>query len=158
MTTAQYQITDFTVDDPATIKAKLDGNSKVAVRTAAAYQAYAAAVPNMTVKVAAGGRFVSGVLVENAIQTSGVIVAPAVNPRIDRVVINQATGVASIVGGVEAGVPVPPLIPSGFEPCAQIALTTITAAITNALITDERVPAGTGAAAASDALAFLQSI
>lgn len=157
MATAQFQITDFTLDDPATLKAKLDGNSKVLARTAG-YQCYAAAVPNMTVKAAAGGRFVSGVLVENAIQTSGAITAPVTNPRIDRVVVNQATGVASVVTGTEAGVPVAPPIPSGFEPVAQIALLTSTTAITNSMITDERVPPGTGASTSGDPLAFLQSI
>lgn len=138
MTTAQYQITNFTVDDAATLKAKLDGNSSVLTRTGAAFQCYANSPAAMNVKVAAGGLMVSGMLVESAIQTSGTITAPSVNPRIDRVVIDAVTGVASVITGAEAGVPVAPPIPLGKLPVAQIALATSTIAITNILISDER--------------------
>jgi hypothetical protein len=140
MGTAQFQVTNFTVDDAATIKAKIDGNFAVAQRISAAYQCYANSPAGMTVKVAAGALLILGGLVENAIQTSGTITAPSVNPRIDRVVIDAITGVASIITGAEAGVPVPPAIPTGKLPCAQISLAISTTAITNILITDERTP------------------
>lgn len=138
MSTAKYQITNFTVDDPATLKAKLDGNSAVLARTGGAYQCHAADAPDMTVKVAAGGQLVAGALVENALQTSGAIVAPVANPRIDRVVIDQSTGVASIVAGAEAAIPAAPAIPEGKWPCARFQLATATVAITNNMIVDER--------------------
>lgn len=138
MTTAQYQITDFTNDTAPVLKAKIDANSAVAARTAAAFQCYAAATPNMTVKVAAGGLMAAGALQEKAIQTSGTITAPVTHPRIDRVVIDQITGVASVVTGAEAASPSAPAIPAGKIPVAQIALATSTTAITNSLITDER--------------------
>lgn len=138
MSTAKYQITNFTVDDPATLKAKLDGNSAVLARTGGAFQCHAADAPNMTVKVAAGGQLVAGALVENALQTSGAIVAPVANPRIDRVVIDQSTGVASIVAGAEAAIPAAPAIPEGKWPCARFQLATATVAITNNMIVDER--------------------
>lgn len=138
MTTAQYQVTDFTTDTAPVLKAKIDANSEVAKRIAAAYQCYAAATPDMTVKVAAGAIMVNGGLVTNAVQTSGTITAPVTNPRIDRVVIDQLTGVASIITGAENASPTAPAITAGKVPIAQIALTTGTTAITNSLITDER--------------------
>lgn len=138
MATAEYKVTNFTVDDPATLKTKLDGNAAVLTRTGAAYQCYASTPAAMTVKVAAGGRMVLGALVENAIQVSGAIVAPVANPRIDRVVIDAVTGVASVIAGVENAAPVPPAIPTGKEPCAQIALAVGAVAISNINITDER--------------------
>jgi hypothetical protein len=138
MTTAQYQISDFTSDAAATYKAKIDGNSAVAARIAAAFQCYAASTPDMTVKVAAGSLMVNDALTEKAIQTSATITAPVTHPRIDRVVIDQISGVASIITGTEAASPSAPAITAGKIPVAQIALTTSTTAITNALITDER--------------------
>lgn len=138
MATAEYKITNFTVDDPATIKAKLDANSAVVTRTAAGFQCYASTPTGMTVRVAAGALFVASALVENAIQVSGALVAPVVNPRIDRVVIDQLSGVASIIGGVEAAVPVAPALPAGKLPIAEISLAVGLVAITNALITDKR--------------------
>ncbi len=145
--TAKYQVTDFTVDDAVTLKAKLDGNSSVAARTVGAFQCYANETPNMTVKVSAGGVFIGGSLLEKAIQTSGTIVAPVSNPRIDRVVIDPTTGIVSIVTGTEAGSPVAPPIPNGYRPLARIALTVGMAQIMNQFITDERV---SGVASSSD--------
>lgn len=139
MGSAQYQVTNFTVDDAATLKAKLDGNSSVLARTGAAFQCYATSPAGMTVKAAAGGLMVNGSSVENGIQTSAAITAPSANPRIDRVVIDAITGLASVIQGVEAVSPVPPPIPAGKLPVAQIALATSTTAITNILISDERV-------------------
>ncbi len=138
MTTAQYQISDFTSDGAAAYKAKIDANSAVAERIAAAFQCYAASIPDMTVKVAAGSLMVNDALTEKAIQTSGTITAPVTHPRIDRVVIDQISGVASIITGAEAASPSAPAITAGKIPVAQIALATSTTAITNALITDER--------------------
>ncbi len=154
MTTAQHQIPDYTTDDAATYKAKMDANAAVAARIAGAYQAYANSTPNMTVKVAAGALLVSGAVVENAIQTTGTITAPATNPRIDRVVIDSTTGVASVITGAEAGSPVAPTLTAGKLPVAQVALTTSTTAITNSMITDERAlivpPAGVSAASQAE--------
>jgi hypothetical protein len=70
--------------------------------------------------------------------------------RIDRVVLDQATGTASVLTGaaVSAG-PVPPAIPAGRLPCAQIALAAATTAITDDLITDERNLAALGLGSAA---------
>lgn len=138
MTTAQFQVVDFAADDPSTIKNKLANDTLVLARTGAAYQCYANSPPTMAVKVAAGSLFVGGAPVENGIQSSSTITAPSANPRIDRVVVDAATGVASVVTGAEAGSPVAPAIPAGKLPCARIALATSTTSIGNSLITDER--------------------
>lgn len=138
MATAKYDVIDFAVDDPSTIKNKIANNSLITQRTGAAYQAYANSPAAMNVKIAAGAMLVAGALIENAIATSGTITAPSVNPRIDRVVLDIVTGLASIIAGVEAVSPVPPAIPNGKLPIAQIALATSTTVIGNSLITDER--------------------
>jgi len=138
MGTAQYAVSNFTVDDPSTIKAKIDGNSEVLRRVGSAYQCYANTPAAMNVKVAAGAILPFGSLVENAIQTSSTITAPAGNPRIDRVVIDSITGVMSVVTGTEAASPVAPAIPAGKLPVAQIALTVGMGNIPNTAITDER--------------------
>lgn len=69
---------------------------------------------------------------------SGSIIAPSVNPRIDRIVIDKETGVAEVVTGAEAASPVVPDIPSGKVPNCQFRLETSTTIITNSLIIEER--------------------
>jgi hypothetical protein len=147
MGTAQYAVSNFTVDDPATIKVKIDGNSEVLRRVGSAYQCYANTPAAMTVKVAAGALDVRGVWIENGIQTSSTITAPASNPRIDRVVIDSRTGVAAIVQGTEAASPVPAAVPPGKLAVAQIALSVGMGNIPDTAITDERMqrsPSRTG--------------
>ncbi len=71
-------------------------------------------------------------------QVTGTITAPVTNPRIDRVVCDQTTGVISVITGVESTTPSAPAITSGKYPLAQIKLATSTTTITNSIITDER--------------------
>lgn len=138
MPNAQHQIPDYTTDDAASYKAKIDGNAAVIARIGAAYQAYAASTPNMTVKVAAGALLVAGAVVENAIQTTGTITAPVSNSRIDRVVIDATTGVVSVITGTSGVSPSAPALTAGKLPVAQVLLTSASTAITNSMITDER--------------------
>lgn len=138
MPNAQHQIPDYTTDDAATYKAKIDGNAAVVARIGAAYQAYANSTPNMTVKVAAGALLVAGAVVENAIQTTGTITAPVSNSRIDRVVIDSTTGVVSVITGTSGVSPSAPALTAGKLPVAQVLLTSASTAITNSMITDER--------------------
>ena len=95
--------------------------------------------PNMTVRVDAGQVFKDDTLTEKAAQNTGTFTAPGTYDRIDRLVISQSTGVISVVTGVEAASPSPPVIPSGKLPVAQVLLHPSTTAITNDLITDERM-------------------
>jgi hypothetical protein len=77
-------------------------------------------------------------LVEKATQNTSAVVAPTTNPRIDRIVIDNGTGNASVITGVEATSPLPPTIPTNKSPIAQVLLQTTSTAITNAMLTDER--------------------
>ena len=70
---------------------------------------------------------------------SGGILAPSVNPRIDRIVVDIATGVAELVGGAEAASPVAPDVPEGKAPNCQFRLEVSSTILTDTLITDERV-------------------
>lgn len=151
-----YTRPDFT--DPAqegtAYRVNLDTAAQLAERLGLAFLAQAQSSPNMTVRVLAGALLVDGTLTEIAAQNTGTITAPAANPRIDRVVIDAATGAVSVVTGTESGSPVAPAIPSGKLPVARVALATSTTQITASLLTDERV----GAAAANAAPAIDPSI
>jgi hypothetical protein len=148
MTVGVYTILDASEDSGGMTgdeyKEGIDNNSKVCQRIAAAFAPHEQDTPNMTVRVDAGPLFTSGELTEIAAQNTSTITAPSVNPRIDRVVWDATTGAVSVVTGSEAAVPVAPDIPEGKLPCCQVALETTTTAITNDMITDERVGVGSG--------------
>jgi microcystin-dependent protein len=98
--------------------------------------------PNMTVAVDPGAFELGNSLVTQAAQNSVTITAPNTNPRIDRIVIQLRPDVAGqilYVAGVQGVSPSPPAIPDGCAPLCQISLATSTTAITNSLLTDERV-------------------
>ncbi len=94
--------------------------------------------PNMTVVVSAGTIQVGNVVVAKTSQTTSTITAPSSHPRIDRVVVDMVSGVASVITGTESVSPSAPAVPYGKYACAQILLQTTTTAITQSLITDER--------------------
>ena len=148
MTVSTFLQSNFNTQDPATYKAAIDGNFAVLKRAAGAFAPHALAVPDMTVALDAGYLFDGSTLIEVAAQTSGSIAAPAGNPRIDRVVVDRATGAVSVIAGSEAASPIPPAIPYGKLPAAQVLLQTGSTSITDAMITDERAaqnaPAATG--------------
>lgn len=138
MPTATFTQPDCTTQEAAAYKASIDAATRVMSGVAAQFAAHEAATPDMTVVVDAGSLMVAGTLVAQAAQTTAAFVAPVTHPRIDRIVIDQLTGVAEIVAGTEAAEPVAPDVPAGKLPIAQVALATDTTAITNSLITDER--------------------
>jgi hypothetical protein len=113
-------------------------------RIAWAFAPHEQVTPNMTVRLDAGAVFDGTTLTEVAAQNSATLVAPVTNPRIDRVVVDRATGVVSIVTGTEAASPTPPAIPTGKVPVAQVSLTTSTSTITNTDIADERALSALG--------------
>jgi len=125
-------------------KTAIDNSIAVMSRLGASFAPHEQSSPNMTVRVDDGTLWVSGTLVEVAAQNTSTITAPTTNPRIDRVVIDATTGSISVIHGTESANPSPPAIPSGKLPVAKIYLTTTTTAITNQIITDERV-IGSGA-------------
>lgn len=144
MTIATFQQPNFTTDSAAQYKAKIDASIAVVSRPGAAFAAHEQSTPNMTVRVAGGSVLAGGSFAEIAAQSTGTITAPSVNPRIDRVVIDSATGAVSVVTGAEAASPTPPAVPPGKFPVARVALSVGQSSITNANITDERLGVGGG--------------
>src|SRR3990172_4819606 len=140
----QWSDLDFNTMNSAAYKAGIDGNADIAKRIVNNFNAHEQSTPDMTVRISAGALFVNGALVEVAAQNTGAITAPVTDPRIDRIVIDVVTGAASIVAGTEDAAPVPPAIPAGKLPCAQVALVVAQTEIVNADLTDERVGAGGG--------------
>jgi len=135
---------DFETQSGTAYKTAIDNSIGALSRIGKAFAAHEQAVPAMTVRVDAGALFVDGAVVEVAAQSTGVITAPVVNPRIDRVIIDAETGTVAVVTGDEAAVPEAPAITDGYLPICQVALAIDTTEITNDLITDERIPtAGT---------------
>jgi len=140
MTTAKFVQPDYTTQSGTTYPLGLDAAAKVMSRLAVAFAPRAQDTPNMTVRLEAGFVLSSALaLAEVAAQSTGTITAPAGNPRIDRIVIDRLTGAVSVVTGTPAGSPTPPAIPSGKRPVAQVLLQTSSTAITNSMLTDERV-------------------
>lgn len=162
MGVATFNQNNFTTDDPTTYKGKLDGNTAVLAGIADDFAPHQAATPNMTVVTDAGGVMVNGNLVTQAQQTTSTITAPASNPRIDRVVIDAASGAVSVVTGTEAASPTPPAIPAGKLPVAQVSLSVGQNSIVNANLTDERTayyaPAPDYAADTGAADAYVASV
>lgn len=103
------------------------------------FKATEAVTPDMTALIKAGKLMYGGTLASQAQQTTSTITAPTTNPRIDRIVIDEQTGAYSIVTGTEAASPSAPAIPTGKLPVCQFQLETTTTAITNSMITDERI-------------------
>ncbi|OGP69695.1 MAG: hypothetical protein A2Y80_02205 [Deltaproteobacteria bacterium RBG_13_58_19] len=139
MTVGTFIQPEFGVQEPSAVKINIQNCIMVLARLAAAFAPHEQAVPNMTVRIDAGSLFAGGTLTEVAGQNTATITAPTTQPRIDRVVIDQITGVNSVITGTEASSPSPPAIPAGKMPICQILLATSTTAITNTLLTDERV-------------------
>lgn len=130
--------TNNTTQTGAAYKNQIDSNFAVAQRIIDAYAPRPAATPNMTVVVDPGNIFANGTLTEVASQTTPTFTAPSGNPRIDRVCVNTTTGALTVTAGTPASSPVPPAIPSGYFPCAQVLLTPSTTAIGASNIYDER--------------------
>lgn len=140
MTVAKFVQPNYTTQSAAVYKAAIDAAIAVLASIGGDYACHAKDTPDMQVLVDAGQLFLANsTLVSNAQQTSATIVAPVTNPRIDRIVINDQTGVVAVITGTEAASPSAPAITAGTRPVAQILLATSTTAITNSMITDERV-------------------
>lgn len=104
------------------------------------------ASPNggMVVALAAGGIFDGTTLTAVAQQLTAAFVAPIVNPRIDRIVIDRFTGILTVVAGAENVAPVAPAIPVGKAPVARVALAVGQVTIVAGNLTDERNLAALG--------------
>ncbi len=149
MTIASFTPTNYNTQTGTAYPLQIDANFAVLQQVGAAFAAQAQATPDMSVLVNAGDLFSGAGVTAVVAQTSASFTAPTGNPRIDRVVLAQATGTVSVVTGTPAASPAPPAIPAGFEPCAQVLLQTTTTAITNSLITDERCLSSLGLGSAA---------
>ncbi len=132
---------NFTNQTASVYKANIDAGFAVLDRLAWAFAPHEQDVgspqPDMTLRLEAGAIF-DGTLTEVAAQDTAIIAAPSVDPRIDRVVIDRQSGAVSVVTGTEAASPIPPALPAGKVPVAQVALAVSQTEIVNADITDER--------------------
>lgn len=131
-----------------TLPTATDGNFTVLGRIAAAFAPHQTAPSSMSLAFDPGALMAGGQLIEVGAQTSVALTAPIANPRIDRAVLDPASGTISIVTGSESASPVPPALPVGRLPIARVQLNVGIGSITNALITDERVPTSAGATGA----------
>jgi hypothetical protein len=143
---------DFEAQLGTSYKTALDNALTVARRLVRAFAPHEQSTPNMTVRLDEGFIFSGGTLSEVAAQSTGTITAPVTNPRIDRVVVDNATGAVSVITGTEAASPSAPAITAGKTPVAQVLLQTSTTQITNAIITDERVTAAGLSAAVAEVI------
>lgn len=137
MTAATFVQPNRTTDSGSVYPANIDAAIRVLARLGQAFAPHEQSTPDMTVRVDAGFLF-DGAMSEIAAQSTGTLVAPVSNPRIDRVVIDPTTGAVSVVTGTEAASPAAPAVPEGLLPLCQVLLATSTTAIANSIITDER--------------------
>lgn len=136
----QWTDTNYNTQTGTAYPLQIDSNLTVSKRFADCFAPHAAASPNMTMGVDAGWilNTATNTVLEVAAQSTGTFTAPVTFARIDRVVADKTTGVISVVTGTEASSPVPPSVPSGKMPVAQVTLQTTSLLISNAMIADER--------------------
>jgi len=98
-----------------------------------------AGISKLNALVDPGRMFVSGAIVSQGQQSISGFVATGANSRIDRIVLDSLTGVATRIAGAENVAPVAPAIPAGKLPIAQVGpFSNGTLQTTNSMITDER--------------------
>lgn len=138
MTVAKFVQPNYNTQSGTTYPLGIDAAFAVAARLFDAFAPRALDTPAMKVHLDAGFIFNGTTLTAVAAQDTGTITAPSSNPRIDRVVVDELTGVVSVVTGAENASPVAPAITEGKIPVAQVLLQTSSATIQNSMITDER--------------------
>lgn len=127
-----------TTQSGSVYKAAIDDSVAVLAEIGQDFAPHQSTVADLNVLVDAGkGIKADGTLVEQS-QQSIAFTAPTVNPRIDRIVVDMVSFVASRVAGTEAASPVAPAIPPGKFSNSKVSLTVGQTQITNINITDER--------------------
>lgn len=139
MTVSKYNPPTQSSDTFPEYKNNIDASIRVNGEVAANFAPRESDTPAMTVTIEAGKVWNGSSFTAKALQTTSVITAPSVNPRIDRIVINTNTGTYAIITGAEAASPVAPVFGVNQYPICQIALVLSQTTILNADITDERV-------------------
>ncbi len=143
MTVATFVQPDATTQTGSQYKANIDGGFAVHRRLAGPFAPHAPAGPVMRVALDPGHVFNGSAIVEVAAQTSTLLAAASSQPRVDRIVVDCASGAVLVLAGTAAPTPAPPAIPTGRMPIAQVRVDPGTTVITNDKITDERVWAPT---------------
>ena len=138
MTVSTFVQPDFTSQNETALKTAYDDAAAVMKRIGVAFAPHQQTVADMTVRLDAGAVFDGTTLTEVAAQSTATITAPSVDPRVDRVVVDRATGAVSVIAGAEAPSPSPPAITAGKAPVAQVALVVSQTEIVNTDLTDER--------------------
>ena len=154
MTVSQFTQPNYTTQSAAQYKANIDASIAALARLAGWFaphqQDVGSPAPEMSVRLDAGYVLVGRKLIEVAAQdVSGFTTPTAGQTRIDRVVVDAVTGVASrIAGTAAAGSPsaTPPNITVGKLPVCSVTITSADTAITNSMITDERAATQGGGA------------
>ncbi len=123
---------------PSEYKNVLDSGINAQARLGWMFAPHAQDTPNMTVRLEAGVVLSGVTRTELAAQNTATLSAPSTNPRIDLVVIDNATGAVSVIAGSESASPVAPALTAGKSPVALVSLTVGKTSITNADITDVR--------------------
>src|SRR5690606_34078707 len=109
MTVATPVLPNYTTDTGAEYPLNIDAALAVSAEVAHQFAPHPTEPPSMQVRVAPGRKQLpDGTLIEKPAQTSGVIAAPAANPRHDLVVIDNATANLEIIEGAEAADPADP--------------------------------------------------
>lgn len=127
-----------TAEDPPVYFNKLDETIRVHDEIAGNFAAHESISPNMTVTIDSGKSWDGTTFTSKAEQITTTIVAPAANPRIDRIAIVIATGTYVIITGAENVSPVAPAYSDTHFPVCQVSLVVSQTTITNEDIIDER--------------------
>ncbi|MBK4720144.1 hypothetical protein JJL56_14815 [Azospirillum sp. YIM DDC1] len=112
-------------------------NWAVAQRIVGPFAPHAQVSPDLTIALDPGYLLNGTTLTEVKAQVVGPFAPPASGFRIDRVVVDRATGTASVVVGTANSL-TPPAIPFGKLPITRVFLDSTTETISNEAITDER--------------------
>lgn len=143
MTVATFVQPNYLTQSASAYKAAIDAAIAVLNSIGGDFAPHASTAPNMQVVIDAGRIFKpGGTIVSVAQQTTGALIAPVSNPRIDRIVVDSEDGVYSVLTGTESASPVAPAIPNGKLPVCQISMTVGMTTIANSIITDERTTYG----------------
>lgn len=143
MTVATFTQPNYLTQSASAYKAAIDAAIAVLNSIGGDFAPHASTAPNMQVVIDAGRIFKpGGSIISIAQQTTGALIAPITNPRIDRVVVDSEDGVYSVLTGTESASPVAPAIPNGKLPVCQISMTVGMTTIANSIITDERTTYG----------------
>lgn len=119
-------------------------NWAVSQRIVGNFAPHAQVVPNLSLALDPGNLLNGTTLTEVNAQSVGPFAPPASGFRIDRVVVDRANGVASIVTGIANSL-TPPAIPAGTLPVARVMLLPTTNVIANDAVVDERALADVNA-------------